>query len=102
MKNKIIIISAAVIMLLIVVAIIFLNTDIFRKSDGATETPQATFKADFLSAEEKKSFDLVTDLKVQAIKRDEQGEVMVYKIIRDDKDITDPANIKPISPRATQ
>lgn len=102
MKNKILIISAAVIILLVVAALIFRNSNIFRKSSELTESPKPTFEADFLTVEEKQSFDVVTDLKVQALKRDEQGEVMVYKIIRDDKDITNPADIKPISPRATQ
>lgn len=101
MKKKLIIISVAIIILLIVVVIILRNSNIFKENGELVDSPASTFQADFLTPEEKQSFDVVTDLKVQAF-RDEQGEVMVYKIIRDDKDITNPADIKPISPRATQ
>ena len=55
---------------------------------------------DFLSEEEKDGFGLPAEAKVQSLKRDENGQVMVYKIIRSDSDIIlDPAGIAPISPR---
>ena len=104
MKNKklIILISALVLILIVVAAIILTRSNLFNKTAETVNIPAENFTADFLSSSEKQSLDITTDLKVQAIKRDEQGEVMVYKIIRDDKDVINPANIKPISPRSNQ
>ncbi|MEI6529493.1 MAG: hypothetical protein WCN88_03800 [Candidatus Falkowbacteria bacterium] len=104
MKNKkLIIIVSAIALISIVAAVIILKPSrLFYKSSETVNVPAENFTADFLSPNEKQSLDITTDLKVQAIKRDEQGEVMVYKIIREDKDIINPANIKPISPRVNQ
>lgn len=54
----------------------------------------------FLTEAEKESFGLPAEAKVQSLAKDNNGEVLVYKIIRSDSDIVpDPAAVGPISPR---
>lgn len=52
------------------------------------------FAPEFLSIEEKKKLYMPEDLKVQVLTRDKSGELMIYKIIKDDSEIVDPASLK--------
>ena len=101
MKNKkiIILVSIGLLILLFAVVLIFKQSQRNKVSEtpGTAITP--VFQADYLSQAEKQKLELPAETKVQALKRNTQGEVMVYKIIRTDKDITNPNDIAPISPR---
>lgn len=102
MKNKkiVILVCVGVLVLLIVLALIFNQS----RQNKATEVPvnnvAQVFRADYLSEAEKQKLEIPNNTKVQALKRNTQGEVMVYKIIRTDKDIVNPNDIAPLSPRA--
>ena len=98
MKNKnIYIIIAAGVGLVIIIALAFI---IFpAKKNNPLPTVTSTYQPEFLNAGEKQAFGLQTDAKVQAF-RDARGNVMVYKIIRNDSEIvTNPSQVCPISPR---
>lgn len=106
MKNKKLLILSVVgiIVLLIIISLIIRQVNLKKRitinTDNQTSGDQVSnFKPDFLGAEEKKALNIPDDSRVQALKRNSQGEVMVYKIIRTDSDITDPAKVGPISPR---
>jgi len=100
MRNKqIIILSAAFILLVILAFAIFLMNK-KDKNISMNEQPSvvvadsktvANFQPEFLSVEEKQKYQLLPEVKVQAVKRDEGGELMIYKIIRNDKDIYYPS-----------
>jgi len=54
---------------------------------------------DFLNVAEKAEFGLPPEVKVQSLKRNAAGKVLVYRIINSDQDIVlDPSKIGPISP----
>ncbi len=101
MKNKkiLILLGIGALILLLVIALIIKQLRYNNSIVAETNKPAENFQADFLSASEKQNLSLTTDLKVQALKRNAQGDVMVYKIIRNESDVIDPATIKPISPR---
>ncbi|MFA5753752.1 MAG: hypothetical protein WC905_00100 [Patescibacteria group bacterium] len=98
-KKLIIGIGAAVIILVVLIVVLLLN----NKGGGGKLglfSGKNTPAPDFLNDKEKASLDLSSDAKVQSLRRDDNGEVMIYKIIYDDSDIVaDPANMPPISPR---
>lgn len=104
-KNIIIIASAAFILLLTIILIIFLAKKNEQAPKNAvnninnSENFTSVFVPEFLSAEEKAKMQIPADDKIEVIKRNGQGEVEVYKIIRNDSDIIDPAKIQPISPQ---
>jgi uncharacterized protein YpmS len=101
-KKKIIIIaSASLALILIIVLFVLLYQK--NKTNTANSNPSKTqnvFTPDFLSAEEKTKLNIPVDAKIQAMVRDGSGAVKVYKIIKSDADITDPAKVGPISPRS--
>jgi len=102
MKNKkiIILVGAGVLVLLFAASLIIRQNRQNNIVETQVTQPVENFQADFLSPAEKQNLNITTDLKVQALKRNAQGEVMVYKIIRNDKDIINPEKVKPISPRS--
>ena len=102
MKKKSIIILVAIIIfaaLLVLVGILYFKN---RSSVAPVVSPSATFTPEILPAAEVAGLGLPSGTKVQALKRGSAGEVMVYKIIRRDKDIVDPAQVGSISPPATK
>ncbi len=104
MKNKKSLISILLVLgLIILLAIIILawkQLSANKTNKELNNMSTSTFQADFLKPEEKQALNIPADLKVQALKRDADGSVMVYKIIRNDSEAVDPAKIAPISPRA--
>ena len=79
---------------------------IFKKNSGKVinleNGEKKIFSPEFMSNEEKKNLEIPVELKIQTVSRDEYGDVEVYKVIKDDSDIINPADIKPISPRMTE
>lgn len=104
-KNKklVIISGASLVFLIIIGAIIFLkliNIAELNTPENTNILGRGLPVPEFLTAAEKDSFGLPADSKVQSLKRNSEGKILVYKIIRLDSDIVlDPAAIKPISPR---
>ena len=98
-KKKIIIISFVT--LIVVAGLLFVLLNNFQTRGGRNQGNQSAeiFEPDFLTSEEKAKFDIPAEVKVQSLSRDENGEVMVYRIIRNESDIVDPDKIMPISPR---
>ena len=97
-KKKIIIIAAASLaLILIIISVIFIYQR--NKANQANKNEQV-FTPDFLSTAEKAKLNIPADAKIQAVTRDSKGEVNVYRIIKSDADVVDPAKIGPISPHA--
>jgi len=49
----------------------------------------------FMTAEEKASFFIPADKKVQVIRRDSQGEILTYKIIQNSEEVVNPKSLFP-------
>ena len=92
------------ILIILFIGLVVLGLIIFFKSNNLQNIsrPDNTknfFPLDYLSVVEKEKFGLPATAKVQALKRNESGQVLVYKIIRSDQDIVlDPSKISPLSP----
>ena len=99
-KKKVIIISAILLVLILIILLV-----VFRKKTDSTiidvnsglvgKTTEKNVPS-FLTSAEKAKLKIPDDKKIQAITRDENGEVTVYKIINKDSDVVDPSQIKPI------
>lgn len=101
-KKKIIIIASSVLaLLLIIFLIIFLTKKNGNVSDNNTDVPKS-FTPDFLNVAEKTKLGIPVEAKIQAMTRDQQGEVTVYKVIKNDSEIVDPSQVKPASPRSLE
>lgn len=97
-KKIIIIISAIIVLLLITLAIMFL----VKKNESETNIKSGStdkFTPDMLNVEEKTRLGIPTEMKIQAMMRDEKGTVTIYKIIKTDSDIIDPKKVESINPR---
>lgn len=98
-KKKIIIIGSVVLAIILITLSVYLykkNQSRLAIEDGAKTV---VFIPEFLSSEEKTKLEIPVETKIQAVKRDADGEIKVYRIIKSDADIVDPAKVEPISPR---
>jgi len=100
-KKKIIIISLAALILILIISLVVFkkNNDSVKDNDNRETAGLVTenFVPDFLTTAEKSKLGISDDKQIQAVTRDQSGEVTVYKIINNEADIVDPAQIKPIS-----
>lgn len=97
-KKKITIISAVGILLL---AAILLIVFFVKKNEPLPEIKSIDkngFTPDILNVEEKTKLGIPVEAKIQAMTRDENGEVTVYKIIKNDSDIIDPKEVGTVTP----
>jgi len=103
MKNKkptILIMAAAGLIIILAVVILVVKQAQKNKLDNEVKVePTEVFKPEFLTAEEKQALNIPAELTAQALKRNAQGGIMVYKLIRDEGEAVNPAKVKPISPR---
>lgn len=85
-KKQIIIISAvsAVLIILAVVLVISLRDNDSGSGDGML---YESYAPEFMNDQEKTGFNLPKDSKIQVLMRSEDGQVDVYKVIREDNDI---------------
>lgn len=97
-KKTIIIASSVIVLLLIIFLIIFLVKKNGNLAGTDINEPKI-FAPDFLSVEEKTRLGIPTEMKIQAMMRDEKGTVTIYKIIKSDADIIDPKKVESINPR---
>lgn len=102
MMKKIIIGLAILVVVLAVILLLKPKKDVpVNNVIEQKETEQnIIYKPEFLSDSEKASLNIPLETRVQSLKKGEDGEVEVYKIITNDWDIvSDPASIGSISPR---
>ena len=85
MKKKQILIIA--ILVLVVAAIIFALLFNNRKEIMPDNGNENIYQPEFMTLEEKESFSLPEESKIQVLKRSEDGGVSVYRIIRSDSDV---------------
>lgn len=100
-KKNIILILIIILVVLMALAIIFYIKQKERSGtiDSSSSTP-VPFKIEFLTDTEKTVFNIKPEARVQVLKRAASGDVLVYKVIRNDSEIiTDLGQIKTISPR---
>lgn len=104
-KKNIFIFGLVALLILIVCLVWFYfakNTGISDKNT-INQSLQNLPTVEFLSTEEKASLGISQDYKIQALGRNEAGELIVYKIINSDEDIVpDPSSINPISPDSNE
>lgn len=87
--------------LLIIIILLWLAwSKIFGRYSGKNSMGGNLVAPEFMNAQEKKQFQVPSDLKAQIINRNESGNITVYKIVNTDADVVlDPNNIPSISPR---
>ena len=98
-KKKIIIVSLVALVIVAGLLFILLNNSKTKGWRDRQNQPAEVFEPDFLTPAEKAKFDIPAEVKVQSLSRDENGEVMVYRIIRNEVDVVDPEKVAPVSPR---
>lgn len=95
-KKKLIILSAVVLILIITLFIIVFSVKnkIVKVNIENGNTKTENFTPEFLSGEEKVKLGIPVDRKIQAVTRDKNGTLTVYKVINKDSDITIPSTKK--------
>ena len=84
----------AIVIVLVAVLLIYKNKTVNKN----TSAPTTVLKPVFLDDKEKTDLNIKPETKVQAIKRNAAGQVMLYKVINNDTDIITNLNqIKPVS-----
>lgn len=86
MKKKKILILLVVTILVFITILIIYNSRV-TKIEYKTSTVDNIYQPEFMNNEEKASFGLPEDSKIQVMKRNDKGEVDIYKIIREEADI---------------
>jgi uncharacterized protein YneF (UPF0154 family) len=98
-KKKLMIIIPAILIILIIVIGFFIYKKNQEKNIQGEKKVEKVFVPEFMSTEEKTKLQIPVETKIQAVTRDANGDVKVYRIIRNDSDVIDPAKVGPISPR---
>ena len=89
-RKQTLVISGLVVVLIIIGFFIFTlikNNKIKSASISVDEAINLMPPPEFMNEAEKSKFDLSADSKVQILKKDESGEVEVYRVIRREADI---------------
>jgi len=87
--------------LIIIILLLLVWSKIFGRYSGKNFSGRNLAVPEFMNAQEKKQFQVPSELKAQIINRNESGNITVYKIINTDADVVlDPNNIPSISPRS--
>ena len=90
-KKKYIIVLSVVVLILVVISLsVFLLKSTIKKENTSASKK---FTPEFLSTAELNSFRIATSTKVEVIKRDQAGKVIIYRIIRSDDDIVNPDDV---------
>lgn len=100
MNNKQKIIIAILATLLVVILIIILAWNKAEKNEVKQSLPTGSanvFTPEFMSDEEKQKLELVGDNQIQVLKKGETGETEVYRIIKPDQEIVNPAEVEAIN-----
>lgn len=84
-KKQIILISSAILAVALIVLFFMMRTSVeYITLEGYEQT---SYEPEFMDEEEKLENELPADSKIQVLSRDEEGEVSVYKVIRDESDV---------------
>jgi len=94
-------IFALVLSLLIIILLWLAWVQIFGRYSDKNFRGGNLAAPEFMNAQEKKQFQVPSELKAQIINRNEAGGITVYKIVNTDTDvILDPDNVPSLSPRS--
>ena len=85
LKNKKLIIVALVLVIIIVLALIFLPKLLKQDMPDFVVNPEIQYQPEFMSPQELTSLGFPTDSKIQVFQRNENNEVEVYRIIRQEE-----------------
>jgi len=96
-KKKIIIIASGAVFLIFILVLLLINNRNSNIKSGSSR--DNVFVPEFLSVDEKQSLGIPEHEQIQVISRDENNEVLVYKIIEEGAQAVNPQNIAPLSPR---
>lgn len=98
-KKRLIIISALSLVVIILGLILLFSSRTSQPVEPSQVTVPLANTPEFLDKTEKAKLGISPDLKVQALKREADGQLSVYKIINQASDIVaDPSKIGPLSP----
>lgn len=101
-KNILIItiVTAFVLVALITIIIFIRRANEPRSESGTGQAAEGSLqRAEFMTAEDKTSFQLLPESRVQIISRDADGAITVYKIIGNESEVVaDPSRLPPLSP----
>lgn len=98
-RKNIIIISIATIFL-ISTSIFFIKNNrlnVFNDADN-----EEIFIPEFLSSVEKQSLGIPEENNIQVVTRDDNGEVLVYRVIESDDQVINPGDVESVSPRTME
>lgn len=91
-QKKISLLILTILLLAIIFLVFFIN-----KNDKNLSNPDESFKPVFLDSSEKTRLNISPEIKVQVLKRNAEGKIILYKVIKNDSDvITDLNQIKPV------
>ncbi len=98
-KSILIIVLAFAALILVTMILVFSK---HKNNDNQLNEPGSTvLKTVFLNNKEKTELNIQPETKIQVIKKDADGKIVLYKVIRNDSDIiTDLNQIKAVSPSA--
>lgn len=94
-------ILALILGLLVIIILLWLAwSKIFGRYNGQNLRGGNLAAPEFMNAQEKKQFQVPSELKAQIINRNEAGGITVYKIVNTDADVVlDPNKVPALSPR---
>jgi len=93
-KQKIIISILGLALIILLVIILSVNQ---KKEDKKTEQIGDIFVPELMTDEERQSRDLLGANDIQVIKRGEDGQTEIYRIIRPGQEIINPADVEAIN-----
>ncbi len=93
-KNIIFLIFGAVIIFGIISLIVFMYQKNNKENNFNISPIEKKFVPDFLSSEEKSKLGISDEIKIQVMARDENGQVKVYRAIKNDSDIVNPDQVE--------
>lgn len=99
-KKNIIIMIVGIILISLLVVLLLKQDNHFNKVNTRQKTVhKSAYTPEFLSDKEKSELNIPSNVKVQVLKKNSDGKVEIYKIIRHDWDVVDDlSKIKSISP----
>lgn len=96
-KKKIIILSALILILVFIIAFILIKNK--NNAKLANNSSSTALKIIYLSEREKSKLNIKPELKIQVLKRNNQGTATAWKIINNDSDVISDFNqVKVINP----
>jgi len=96
-NKKLLILSGLIIITLIIIFLIFFDRDKINKNPEEVPTAIAPV---FLDDSEKQQLGVPVDMEIQDLGRGDNGELLYYRVVKDETDIIlDSTEVPPASPR---